>query len=73
MEVLGHGLGQPPASERFLSDRGVQIRLVGGCMPSDETIGHAEGFNEVMTEAMKMKLGADILVQAENSSKANKP
>lgn len=51
-------------SEKYLMDRGVQIRLVGGCMPGDEVIGHAEGYNEVMMEGMKKKLGSDILIRA---------
>jgi hypothetical protein len=61
LEICGLALGPPTPSEKYLSKRGVQIRLVGGCMPSDETIGHAEGFNQVMTDGIKKKLGSDIL------------
>jgi len=64
LEVCGLALGPPTPSEKYLSKRGVQIRLVGGCMPSDETIGHAEGFNQEMTDGIKKKLGTDILIRA---------
>lgn len=64
MEVFGYHSAQPPPSEKYLSDRGVQMRLVGACMPADEIIWHAEGFNQVMMDGMKKKLGEDILIRA---------
>lgn len=64
LEVCGYGLGPPTRPEKYLAERGAQIRLVGGCMPSDEVLGHSEGFNEVMIEGMKKKLGSDVLIRA---------
>jgi hypothetical protein len=64
IEIFGYHSAQPPPFEKYLSVRGVQVRLVGACMPTDKIVGHALGFNQVMMEGMKKKLGEDIFVRA---------
>ncbi|OYW35423.1 MAG: hypothetical protein B7Z42_14700, partial [Brevundimonas sp. 12-68-7] len=49
-------------NEDLLKERyGIQYSRVAGCVVSDELIGHAKGYNQIMTAEIHRKFGDDVL------------
>lgn len=68
LEVYGEFAGTKTLSEKYLAERGVEIRAVAGCMVNNQIIGHAQGFNRVMKQGIKDELGNDVFDKAEQAA-----
>ena len=68
LEEYGFGAGIPTRSDEYLESLGIEIRPVAGCVVDDTVIGHASGFNRVMTKAIKARFGSDVFARAEQQN-----
>ena len=72
-------MGFPPAPwekthERLLKERyGIEFQWVADCVVSEGIIGHAKGYNEIMTAEIARKFGDDVLKKTADEARKQTP
>lgn len=49
---------------------GIQLRSVAGCIVTDESAGHLEGYNAVMLPEIRRRFGAGVLERTADEARA---
>lgn len=70
LETFGLQTVGGSAYQQHLKDQyGIESRVVAGCVIDYEILGHARGFNEVMTAEIEKKWPQDVFKEAEEMAR----
>ncbi|MEO5713436.1 MAG: hypothetical protein ABIT37_08095 [Luteolibacter sp.] len=70
IESAGMPFRWDPNYKRLLRQRyGIEFRIVGGCMITEEAAEHLRTYNEVMMSEITRKYGSDVLEKTEAEAK----
>jgi hypothetical protein len=69
LEAFGFGTftpGAPNFSEAVLKQYQIEVTHVAGCVVNSRIIGHAQGYNDVMIEQIKLRAGPAVVKAAQD-------